>query len=359
MTAFIFVCVKITVHRGSHQIGGSCIEIAAGTTRGILDAGLPLDADATTGPLTPPVSGLFDQIGPSVDALFLSHSHADHSGLISLSRSQVPVWLTAGTSKMILAGGLFARQPGVSRLRTKLFSPGVPVVVGSVKVTAYPVDHSVFDAMAFLVEAEGKRLLYTGDLRFHGRKPGMAKQLVRVASTAPLDALIIEGTRIGDRATEKNLSEANLEVQLVEDMHAAPGIVLAMYSPLNVDRFVSYYRAAKKTKRTMVVDPYQAFVLYLIGKQAKLPRPNTASGLRVIVPPRFGFSQAGKKLAHTRWAATLSGSSITTAEIRANPERFVMLFRQSVQPWLYPTGLPQRTTCIFSYWPGYPSLVRR
>jgi ribonuclease J len=37
--------VRITVHRGSRQIGGSCIELAAGASRIILDAGLPLDAD--------------------------------------------------------------------------------------------------------------------------------------------------------------------------------------------------------------------------------------------------------------------------------------------------------------------------
>lgn len=263
------------------------------------------------------------------------------------------MWLSVGTSKMVLAGALFARQPEVPRGRRRSLVPGVPVTVGDFRVTAYPVDHSVFDAMAFLVEADGQRLLYTGDLRFHGRKPGMARQLAKIAKAALLDALVIEGTRLGGRASEANLSERDLEAQLSTDFRGAPGVVLAMYSPLNVDRFVTYFRAARRARRTFVIDPYQAFVLHLIGRQARLPQPGSTPDLRVLVPPRFSFSGAGRRLGHTDWAKCLHRGAITAAEFTKTPERFVALFRQSMQPWLFKTGLPQGSTCIFSYWPGY------
>jgi ribonuclease J len=292
-------------------------------------------------------------VGSPVDGVFLSHSHADHSGLISASRAQVPVWLSAGTSKMVLAGGLFARQPEVPRGRRRTLEPGVPVTIRDFRVTAYPVDHSVYDAMAFLIEADGQRLLYTGDLRFHGRKPGMAGQLAKIAKAAPLDALVIEGTRLGGRATEFNFSERDLEAQLSADFRAAPSVVLAMYSPLNVDRFVTYFRAARRARRTFVIDPYQAFVLHLIGKQARLPQPGATPDLRVLVPPRFSFSGAGRRLGHTGWAKCLHRGAITTEEFTKTPERFVALFRQSMQPWLFKTGLLKGSACIFSYWPGY------
>ena len=345
--------MRITVHRGSRQIGGSCIELTAGTSRIVLDAGLPLEADISGNAPIPDVLGLFDREGPPVDGLFLSHAHADHSGLVAASRAQVPVWLSAGTSKMVMAGGLFARQPDVPRARRRLLVPGEPVTVGAFRVTAYPVDHSVFDAMAFLVEADGQRLLYTGDLRFHGRKPGMARQLAKIAKAAPLDALVIEGTRLGGRASESNLSERDLETQVCADMRAAPGVVLAMYSPLNVDRFVTCFRAARRARRTFVIDPYQAFVLHLIGRQARLPQSGTTPDLRVLVPPRFSASGAARRLGHTSWARELSRGAISTDEIAQTPERFAVLFRQSMQPWLYRSGFPQGATCIFSYWPGY------
>jgi len=197
--------MRIIVHRGTHQIGGTCIEIAAGTSRIVLDAGLPLEADLTEGALLPVVPGLFNRDGPPVDGLFVSHANADHTGLVSASRAQVPVWLSDCTSKMILAGSLFARQPTIPRGRRRTLVAGQPVSIGPFRVTAYPVDHSVFDAMAFLVEAEGQRILYTGDLRFHGRKPGMARQLAKIAKQVPLDALLIEGTRLGGRSGEANV----------------------------------------------------------------------------------------------------------------------------------------------------------
>jgi ribonuclease J len=207
--------------------------------------------------------------------------------------------------------------------------------------------------MAFLVEAGGRRLLYTGDLRFHGRKPGMLRQLVKIASAAPLDVLLIEGTRLGARADEINLSEKDLETQLLADFNAASGVVLAMYSPLHVDRFVTYFRATRRAGRTFVIDPYQAFVLHLIGSQARVPQPEMASNLRVLIPPRFPFSNAGRRLGQTAWMRKLKHDTITAEAVRRSPKRFVVLFRDSMLPWLYPDGLPSSVTCIFSYWPGY------
>jgi ribonuclease J len=37
-------------------------------------------------------------------------------------------------------------------------------------VTPYLIDHSGFDAVAYLIEADGKRLFYSSDFRGHGRK---------------------------------------------------------------------------------------------------------------------------------------------------------------------------------------------
>lgn len=319
----------------------------------MLDAGLPLDADPWGRNPPPPVAGLFDREGPPVDGLFLSHAHADHNGLIAASRAQVPVWMSEGTSKMILAGSLFARQPSVPQARRRILVAGQAVGVGPFQVTAYPVDHSVYDAMAFLVEAEGRRVLYTGDLRFHGRKPGMARQLVRIAQKTPLDALLIEGTRLGGRASEANLSEKDLEKQLAADFKAAPGIVLGMYSPLNVDRFVTYFRAARRSGRTFVIDPYQAFVLHLIGRKTKVPMPGTVPDLRLWVPPSYSASVACRRLGHTDWAKRLGKGAITAVEINRNPERYVVLFRQSMQEGLFGNNLPPGVACVFSYWTGY------
>jgi ribonuclease J len=260
--------------------------------------------------------------------------------------------MSEGTSKMILAGSLFAKQPSIPRKRVKLFKPLEPVTIGSLTVTAYPVDHSVYDAMAFVVEGGGKRLLYTGDLRSHGRKRGMGAQLLRAAKQAPIDALVIEGTRLGARSTEPNLSERDLEKQILADLRKAPGLALAMYSPLNLDRFVTFYKAALRSGRTFVIDPYQAFALHLINRKT-LPQPSAKGHLRVLVPPRYPRSAAGRRLGHTNWAQSLGDGNITRQEILSEPGKYLLLYRISMQPWLIGAKPLQQTTYFFSYWPGY------
>jgi ribonuclease J len=64
----------------------------------------------------PAVRGLFDDQS-SPDAILLSHAHLDHTGLLDRSCSDIPVYATAGTSKMALAGAIFANQIAIPRHR--------------------------------------------------------------------------------------------------------------------------------------------------------------------------------------------------------------------------------------------------
>lgn len=40
-----------------------------------------------------------------------------------------------------------------------------PIIVDDIRITPYTVDHAAYDACAFLIEAEGRRILYSGDIR--------------------------------------------------------------------------------------------------------------------------------------------------------------------------------------------------
>lgn len=44
------------------------------------------------------------------------------------------------------------------------------IEVGPFAITPHLVDHSGFDAYALEIEADGRRVFYSGDLRAHGRK---------------------------------------------------------------------------------------------------------------------------------------------------------------------------------------------
>ena len=164
------------------RYGGNtpCVAVLLSDGSGIiLDAGMPLfdrerqavDTNqlrsATSESLLqsgwiPPVPGLFTP-GPEVDAILISHAHEDHTGLISRTHPTIPIFTSRGTSKMMLAGFLFARQPSLPRERYREIQYHVPVQIGDFEVTGIPVDHSIFGSMAFLIRGEGKTILYSGN----------------------------------------------------------------------------------------------------------------------------------------------------------------------------------------------------
>ena len=356
--------MNITVHRGTHEIGGTLIEISSGNSRIILDAGLPL-VDANRDPFDsfkalrssreeliahgtiPSVPGLFTDESSPPDAILLSHAHLDHTGLLQHSRAEVPIYATTGTSKMMLAGGVFAARPTLDRARFRPVKPGTPFQVGDFKVTPFAVDHSTFGCLAFLIEAEGKSILYSGDLRRHGRKPGMIRTLVEDIAPRNIDVLLIEGTHLGsDR--EQGFTEFDLEertVSLVQE--ATDRLVLAAFSPQDVDRLVTMYRTARRTNRTFVVDAYAAFVLHLISGEAQIPRPTRENGIRVLHNASF------QKKNITRLNELFMDDRIELAEALATPEKHLMVFRPSMTKFDFGNRLPDRVRVLYGYWPGY------
>ena len=75
--------MRICIHRGTKEIGGTCIELEAKGKRIVLDVGLPLDASEYSDEqsLLPKVSG-FNEPDESVLAVVISHPHQIHSELL-------------------------------------------------------------------------------------------------------------------------------------------------------------------------------------------------------------------------------------------------------------------------------------
>lgn len=355
--------MRLTIHRGTKEIGGSCVEVATASSRLVLDLGLPL-VDGNREPfdsraalaktpevlkaerVIPPVPGLFDTDHSPPNAIFLSHAHLDHAGLIPLSRAEVPVYASAGTSKMMLAAAVFGGQKELDRTRFREVVAGQPVRVGDFTVTPMAVDHSVYGSVAFLVEAGGKSLLYTGDFRDHGRKPGMTRDLLEYAARRTIDALVVEGTHFGgDR--EQSLTEHDLEGTITELVRTAPALVLATFSPLDVDRIVTLYKAARATGRTFVPDAYTAFVLHLIGRRVKVPKPARESGIRVY------FNALFERRSLPTIREKFEADRIELSEILAEPQKYVMAFRPSMTGFDFGGRLPPRCRCLYGYWAGY------
>ncbi len=87
---------------------------------------------------------------------------------------------------MMMAGAKFALQPSLPRERFREIKPGEPTVISDLTVTSFSVDHSIYGSQAFLIEADGKTILLFGDLRMHGRKPGMHQALIEAVAPRTL-----------------------------------------------------------------------------------------------------------------------------------------------------------------------------
>ena len=372
--------MKFIIHRGTKEIGGNCVEVMAGQTRIILDVGLPLDYTdnkfvdpkndkkprshfPSNDPHVPKVPGLFQE-GPSVDAILVSHAHADHTGLLDYANPDIPVYCTQGTSKMLMAGSIFAKQVKLERKRQRNIAPEAPTRIGDFVGTAYSVDHSAFDSVAFLIEADGKRLLYSGDLRLHGRKTGMIKQLLAGVASKPVDVLIMEGTHFSGQR-EAGCTEEELEDRIWGHIRAVPGLVLANFSPMHVDRLVSFYKAARRAKRTFVVDPYAAFVLRLAAGQCRVPKPEAQNGIKVYYNEHFERTWQTRNLGKIH--AMFLQNRIDLETILSKPDGYVMVCRPSMLKYDFRGTFPPCSTWIYSYWEGYldrpgseyPNLIAR
>jgi ribonuclease J len=240
--------MEVTIHKGSQEIGGTCIQLSSGKTSILLDAGLPLSA----------ASQPVDLSRLSVDALLVSHPHQDHFGLMASLPSGTPVYIGKLARSLIDATRVFLGEERFA-LDFHEFSAWQPFTIGAFTITPYLVDHSATDAYAFLIEAEGKRLFYSGDLRSHGRKGILFENLVK-RPIRDIDLLFLEGTML-HRNNDLFPDETAVENLIFQTIRQQKNISFLLSSSQNIDRIVSAYRACKRSGKLLVIDIYTAWVL--------------------------------------------------------------------------------------------------
>jgi len=127
--------------------------------------------------ILPAVDGLYNHQKPSVSAVILSHAHQDHYGFVRFLHPAIHLYMSLGTRSLVEVSNIFLGT-GVNLDQVETFVMWQPFRVGEFAVTPYLMDHSAPDAAAFLIEADGQRLFYTGDFRGHGRKRVLLERLL-------------------------------------------------------------------------------------------------------------------------------------------------------------------------------------
>lgn len=303
--------LTLELHGGHRQIGGNKILLRSQEGAVFLDFGKDFEREGryfeepwnrpfhipsllSIGAL-PAMSGLYriDSAGPPISGVIVSHAHVDHGGYVPLLSASVPVYLGADTKNLIdirLETGqenVFVQDDHID---WRPFRTGdlVPVGESDIRFRPIHVDHSVPAAYGFIIEAGGKRIAYTGDLRMHGRWASMTDDFLAALGEKPSDILICEGTnvfppegdpdeefrrqmelvyraRMGEQAPQavriECRTEEEVERGLCQVIGAAQGLVLVEVSPLDLDRMYTVWRATQASGRTLVLPERQAYMM--------------------------------------------------------------------------------------------------
>lgn len=335
--------MKVRIHRGAAEIGGSSIEVESSGQRILLDVGMPLAVSDDKQALIPVVDSA------SLQGIAISHPHQDHYGLLPWMPSSTPVALGIAARRILVAAAPFTKYP-VFNLEGPNLVDRQPVNLGSFRITPFLVDHSAYDAYALLVEGDGKRLFYSGDLRMHGRKARLMDKLI---ATGPkdVDVLLLEGTTLGrDDSCTPSLSEADLEVAFQDTFNKTAGLALVQTSPQNIDRMVTIYRACLKSGRNLVVDLYAASILEATGNPA-IPQSHWEQ-INLAIPNRQRV-----QIKTNGWFDALARHSANRIYLRndiaRNPVKYVLLFRNVWMTDLERADCLAGACLIHSQWEGY------
>ena len=361
------------IYRGTNEIGGTLIELRSEKTRLLLDTGYPLflnnkpiENDILRKDITellelgvlPKIEGLYQWDNPNVDAILISHAHLDHYGLLKYVHSDIPVYLSNGTNKLIEISQIFGICEQY-KINTNLFNKNESFNIGDFSIKPYLMDHSAFDAYAFEISCNSKTIIYSGDFRGHGRNAYYLDNFIKSA-TKNVDRLFIEGTIFSGRTDENIMTEEKLEDYIVNKFEGKEGAILFQTSSQNIDRLISFYNAAHRLGRIFAIDIYTANILYKLNKLKLLdniPYPSKKyKDIKVFFFPdkfrRMVYDDERYSQYFSRFHYAISYNKIRREQLKEKQNKIMMFVRASMQKDLEKCDFSDGHF-IYSLWDGY------
>ena len=306
------------------------------------------------------------------DAVLLSHAHMDHIGYISFLDTDIPIISTVMTAYLGKAiqdcgahqfeGEMSYATPKIAdkdgnlgaapikgfsyERRSYLLADTLPddggefwnlspastkgrhfpkkrfkVVdqAGGLRVRYFPVDHSIYGSAAIAIQTSAGWVVYTGDLRRHGRHRASTDAFVQAAKALAPTALICDGTNIdrGPGATEDEALASCLQA-----VQAAEGqFIVADFGPRNVERLLTFLEIARRTGRRLVISDKDAYVLTAMrAAEAAIPTPASDSSLvvyrRALLKPDNWVKQVRE------WYP----KQVSAADVGGHPGEYIVCF---------------------------------
>ncbi len=283
---------SLTLYDGVDQIGGNKFLVQDKDTKIFLDFGIAfssrgkfydspfLSPRSSDGLLQlgilPKLDGVykFDNTRTDIDAVILSHAHLDHSGYLTFLKRDIPIYCGETTDQILrtrseMSGTSFEQD--FSDLDFRTFRTGDKIKIDSVEITPIHVDHSVAGAYGFIIQTSEGSIAYTGDFRLHGSKKSMTEDFKNKVAEDPPDMFLCEGTNI---IGANMSSEAEVVAKLSNIVKSTSGLILADFSQTDVDRLLSFLKAASENGRRLALSMKQAYLLNKLRDDIHLDVPD-------------------------------------------------------------------------------------
>lgn len=369
---------KIRFWGGLRSIGGTVVSVQYGDYRVIFDFGMPynpaeqvLDGTIKLRPgalvddylalgLLPPIDGLYGGVGyqprlspaPTRDplgslsaptrgweemetrrdakggseslpktAVLISHLHLDHMAMMGLVHPDIPVFMTRDALRLYEALSVVGESvPGERSYSGCEYDETFEH--GDIRVTPLQVDHDALGACAYHIETPDGAIVYTGDLRLHGKYPDWTEQFIVKAKEKGFGAVIMEGTtlRSEEELSEEELvaqrelpdgvlTEGDIPVRIKEVLSACAGLGIFNIYHRNVDRIQAMIDAARDAGRVIVFEAETGYLADLF-----------CSGEWKVYQSRMESTSIPK------WKQELytKRGTVSAEDIRSNPARYFL-----------------------------------
>lgn len=313
------------------------------------------------------------QDAPAVDAVLISHAHLDHNGDLAYLDPCIPIYCTRVTAfiarAMQLAGRsgfeqeasfvnlriwndqeqvLKSESRSPCQARACTFLDGLPEgeadrwwkeafpasksanfqpqagfhgQIAGREVRWWAVDHSVPGAAAFAVHTSAGWVVYSGDLRFHGRRGREMDRVIQEMADLKPAILICEGTHLEGNTPVGEDEVAQNAGRLIRE--AASRLVVADFAPRNIERLQTFLQLAQECGRQLVIQPKDALLLeaLFLADPCTFPDPLSLSHLALYADPKSA-PRNWEKGVHQRW----HGRIVAPGGVSACPGDYILCF---------------------------------
>lgn len=369
--------LTLEVYGGYGEIGGNCIVIKDGNRKIAFDNGIRFSVlrryyRGRIQPLGPSELRSLEAIPPlkayeEIDALYISHLHLDHLGLLGALPPGTKVYVPSIKSLAIVEGWYRASPTWLAELPHRLnveVLEAEPYREDEQSVIPVPVSHSAYPSYAFVYKGSDRTVLYSGDLRVSGPlSPELdtVKSLERALKGLKVDLAMLEGTNIGEPETPIGPDE--FKGVLNRAMMDAELIMISI-DPLDLELLSAVLRLAGLNGRTPIIaSPRVLEALPLLLEGGLLPEGSAivaaseleepppiplkiisireealkAPGSHVIVQDPVGFLEMLRKM--KLWGEELPKNGVAILTTPEPLEAEAEVEEETLAAWLYSLGV--------------------